>query len=166
MWIVVKTKPSQEKWAAENVKRQGCKFYLPQYPQMVRVRQKVQEMRGKPLFPSYLFVDTEARSDQWRWLLGTFGVSSVMMRGDKPAPIPLKVIDDLVRRQGEDGLILLPVRQQFHEGQKVRVRNGPFQSYLGLYKGQTAGDRQKVLLDFLGGKVMALIAVDALEAVV
>jgi transcriptional antiterminator RfaH len=165
MWLAVKTKPSQEKWAAQNVQQQGCAYYLPLYGQPVQARGKVQELRVKSLFPSYLFVNTEGRSHQWRWLLGTWGISSVMLRGDIPAIVPDREIEKLRAREGEDGLIILPDCSQLQIGQKVRVRYGPFESRMGVYQGQTAQARQRVLLDFLGGKVMALITADALEAV-
>ena len=157
-WIAVRTQPRRENWAAENVMRQDCEFYLPRY---LVYSTRLRQCRSEILFRSYLFAKPE--NGQWRFLLGTFGVSSVMMRGESPAPVMQQHIDELRKREDRDGFIVLPKRSRFMEGDKVRVTSGPFVTHLGVYQGQTPAQREKVLIDILGGKITTIIDSDALE---
>ncbi len=155
----MRTQPRREKWAAENVCRQEREFYLPKY---LIYSSRLKQTRAEVLFHSYLFVKIE--NGQWRFLLGTFGVSSVMMRGESPAPCPEKHILDLRSREDNEGFIVLPRRSRFMENDKVRINRGPFSTKEGLYQGQTPSERQKVLIDAMGGKITVLVDADALEA--
>lgn len=165
IWVLARTQPSRENWAAENVKRQGCEFYLPQFEEEVMVgrrgSKKIVTMK-RPLFPSYLFVHTMG---QWRFLLGTFGVSSVMQENGTAAIVPDSAIDQLRSRE-VNGLIVLPSRQSrhFEKGDSVRVTEGSFLGYQGIYEGLGANDRVKVLLDFMGRKTPILIGEGSLES--
>lgn len=155
-WIVAKTKPSRDFWAAENVARQGYGFYLPK----IYVRNK-RYARAEPLFPSHLFVLVEG---SWRFLLSTFGVSGVMLQGSEPAIVATHEIDRLRRLEGADGFIELPGTDKFKNGEKVRVLDGPMEGRVGVYQGQTGRERVLVLFDFLGRKTPMLIDERALES--
>jgi transcription antitermination factor NusG len=157
-WIVARTKSRREKWAAENVSRQGCEFYLPLYEVPPPRNAKLREARAAVLFPSYLFVRIES---QWKFLLSTFGIAGIIMAGEGPAPVPQLEIDKLMRRHDESGLIQLP--DKFRYDQELRFRSGPFQSRIGLYKGLNSSGRNQVLLDFLGGKRMVIVDSELLE---
>jgi len=161
-WIVVRTKSRRENWAAENVQRQGCMFYLPRYE--VPPTRKIKEARAAVLFPCYLFVKIQ---NQWKFLLGTFGIQAVIMGGSgEPATMPQKEIDRLKQRENE-GLIKLPTRLEKTDlpnvGDKVKITQGPFEGHFGLWMGQTNSERQRILLDFLGGKRETLFDIRALE---
>ncbi len=161
-WIVVRTKSRRENWAAENVQRQGHAFYLPRYE--VPPTRKIKEARAAVLFPCYLFVRIDI---QWKFLLGTFGVQAVIMGGSgEPAPMPQSEIDRLKQRENE-GLIKLPEKLDTatlpNVGDTVKIIEGPFEGHFGLWVGQTNSERQRVLLDFLGGKRETLFDIRALE---
>ena len=157
-WIVARTKSRREKWAAENVQRQGCDFYLPLYEISPPRNAKVRETRSAVLFPSYLFVKIE---HQWKFLLSTFGIAAVIMSGDRPTPVPQAEIDKLIKRHDKNGLIDLP--RKFKPDQEVRILNGPFKDKVGLYQGQSDSERNKVLLEFLGGRRTFLFDDECLE---
>ena len=157
-WVVVRTKSRRERWAAENVQRQGCDFYLPQYEVPPSSNGRIKVARAEVLFPCYLFVRI---NQQWKFLLSTFGVTAVILQHDGPAVIPQQEIDNLMRRHDLNGLIHLP--DKFQLNQEVRVRGGPFKGHTGLWQGQTSSERQKVLIDFLGGKITGLFDKKLLE---
>jgi transcriptional antiterminator RfaH len=150
-WIVARSHPSREAWAAEQCTRQGFSVFLP----------RILELNGhgarraalaKALFPSYLFIEIEQR---WRPLLSTFGIRSVVMRGEAPDIVPLGVIEQLRRRQDPDGFIELPKRQR---GDRIRIRRGPFAGHQGLVAGMSAHERVRVLLGVLGGQTTVIVA--------
>lgn len=158
-WIVVRTRPNSEKFAAHNVVRQGCDFYLPVFEKRT-AHGRLKQIRAEPVFKSYLFVNIR---HQWRFLLSTFGIRSIIMRGESPAPVMEREIVKL-RSMEVDGLVVLPVRQRFGIGERVRIVEGPFSSKWGLYDGQTPAQRNKVLIDCLGGKIHILVDDEGLEA--
>lgn len=157
-WIVARTKSRRERWAAENVQRQGFEFYLPQYEIKAKRKGNLSQIRSEVLFPSYLFVRTDG---SWRVLLSTFGISSIVLRGDNPAIMPQNEIDRLRSSTNDAGLVQLP--GHFRINQEVRARSGPFKHNTGIFQGQTSSGRNKVLMELLGGKVVVLFDSDMLE---
>lgn len=163
-WIVARTQPTREKWASENIARQGYECYMPKVAVTRRIKGRAQQyVASAPLFPRYLFVLTPG---PWSFLLGTYGVVGVVMNGGKPAVIPAAIIGDLRKREGADGLVALPtVTADYKKGQEVRIRDGVHAGIQGIYDGVGPQDRIRVLLDYLGRKTPVLIAGDHVEAV-
>lgn len=154
-WIVAVTKAQREDWAAENVARQGFEYYLPK---TVSEQKKLQ-----CLFPRYLFVLT---TGPWRFLSGTFGITSVVLQGQNPAVLPHPIIAELKARENGAGYVQLPkLPERFKNGDRVRVNQGMFSGYSGIYSDITPQERVRVLLDVLGRKTRVLISEEYLEAV-
>lgn len=161
-WVVAQTKPQQERWAAENVARQGYRWYLP----LTLERPKPGSHKGVRracLFPRYLFVWTEGR---WHSLRNTYGVIGVIMNGQIPSIVPEKAVEEIRRREGQDGLIHLenaPL-ERFKVGAPIRVTDGVFSGYEGIFL-DSSKERCRVLLEFLGRKASVFVSDDVLEAV-
>ena len=156
-WVVARTKPNRERWAAENVARQGYEFYLPT---VMVLRKRLAQMQ--PLFANYLFVHTA----QWHFLLSTFGISGVVVFGESPATVSQQTIDEIKSRE-INGCVSLPapvVSERFKIGTQVRVKGGMFSGYVGVYEGANPKQREQVLLDFLGRKTSVLFSPEMLEA--
>jgi len=162
-WYVVQTQPNAERKAVFNLNRQGYQVYLPQYLRRRRHARRV-EMVKSPLFPRYLFVAVDMAAQRWRSIQSTVGVSRLVCNGDTPAAVPPLVIEQLQRREDEQGLIRLEKRPMFSPGDKVRVQDGVFDSCLGLFEGLTDGERVAILLDLLGRKVRVFIDADFVTA--
>ena len=164
-WVVVRTGANKELWAAQNVVAQGHDYYLPRVLELQRGRGKQGLLVAKPLFPRYLFVHTV--DGQWRFLLGTFGVTGIILTGDTPAFVPDEDIA-AVRDREHEGNVILPKEPEagrFKEGQRVRIKSGVFSGQVGIYSGMGSRDREKVLLDYLGRRTSVLIADDLLDDV-
>lgn len=166
-WIVARTQHSREVWAAENIMRQKAEPYLPRVAERVQ-RGAFVELRSKYLFPSYIFVKYVA--GQWRFLLGTYGINSVVMgTGNLPALVADAEVAKLRKCEDPAGLIHLPNwlpvspdPERFREGDGVLITAGPYKGYKGLHSGQSAKDREKILLEYLGRKTSVLIDPEAL----
>lgn len=147
-WLVAHTKPQQERWAAENVHRQGFEYYLP-----LTLAKHPKQPRKPPapvcLFPRYLFIRTNGA---WRSLLGTFGVSSLVMNGERPSILPETAIEQIKSRQGTDGMVYLPSTpaSRFKQGERLRINEGPMIGYTGICAEDSGPTRVRILLDFLG----------------
>jgi transcriptional antiterminator RfaH len=162
-WFVAKTQTNRENWAAENILRQLAVPYLPKMAERIpKSSSKMCEMRTRLVFPGYVFVHT--LDGRWRFLLGTYGISSVIMVGNEPAVIHDSEILRLKSFEDADGLTRLPTlpegEARFKHGEAVRVIAGQFIGLTGIYDGCTAKDRERILLDYLGGKTKVLLGAD------
>jgi hypothetical protein len=115
-WILVYTKAHAEAWTDINLRRQGFETLMP----------RVAARGGfRPLFPRYLFVGAaqEVRTQPVR---STLGVMYVVHFGDRPAAVPIHVIDEIRGRMNENGVVHLERRaapdELFARRERDRVR--------------------------------------------
>ena len=115
-WLLLYTKARAESWADINLRKQGFATLLP------RVRQR--DAFG-PLFPRYVFVGAPPGTD-FRPARSTRGVLYVVHSGEKPARVPLEVIDGIRTRMDEQGVVELERRPLvdplFARRERERVR--------------------------------------------
>ena len=160
-WFVIRTSPHRESGANLQLKAQNFQTFLPTCTKTVRHARKLRTVCA-PFFPNYLFVRLDLDRDRWRSILGTFGVSSMIMAGDRPEPVPHGVVEALLERADFSGKLHLG--DGLHEGQTVRVMAGPFADTLGYLERLDANGRVRVLLDIMGGQVPVMISRSALRA--
>jgi transcriptional antiterminator RfaH len=120
-----------------------------------------------PLFRGYIFVRV---IEQWRSLDRTLGVLGLIKFGDAPAHCPNAEVEALLARADSGGVIRLPPRppaaptRTFAPGARVKISDGPFKGFAGLYAGMSRRDRELVLIDLLGRKTTVEIAAASLVA--
>lgn len=154
-WYVVVTQPNNEGRAEEHLLRQGFSVYLPRYRRTRRHARKTETVL-RPLFPRYLFVGLDLARDRWRSVQSTFGVQGLVTVGDRPSAVPDAVIEAILQRQDDDGLILMGA-PALPKGTKVRILDGIFEDAVGLFERAAGEQRVAVLLQLLGREVMALL---------
>lgn len=162
-WYVVQTQANSEKKAVAHLARQGFATYLPRYLKRRRHARRV-DVVAAPLFPRYLFVEIDMAVQRWRSIYSTVGVSRLVCNGEFPVPVPERVVNLLKNREDTSGFIQLDHRPKFKTGDKVRVLEGAFYDYLGIYDGMLDRDRVEILLDLLGRKVRVLLDAEAIAA--
>jgi transcriptional antiterminator RfaH len=162
-WYVVQTQANAENKAVAHLARQGFATYLPRYLKRRRHARRV-DVVAAPLFPRYLFVEINMAVQRWRSIYSTVGVSRLVCNGEYPTPVPERVVDLLKSREDTSGYILLDHRPKFKTGDKIRVLEGAFYDYLGIYDGMPDRDRVGILLDLLGRKVRVLLDAEAIAA--
>jgi transcriptional antiterminator RfaH len=159
--MVARTEPQREKTAQRFLELAGFSVYLPRIRERYAKGGRRIERLG-PLFPSYAFV--AFRDGRWwdvRWCVG---VAAVIMSGGEPAVVSDAVIAE-IRGRERDGLVVLPRRDGFKVGDRVRVVAGPLQGQLGLFDGMRPHERVRVLLALFGGIQRVELARGALEGV-
>ena len=57
------------------------------------------------MFPRYLFVAVDPDVQAWRAIRSTIGVADLVSFGDRPATVPQEIIDEILARQDEQGLV-------------------------------------------------------------
>ena len=146
-WFVVQTQPRREELGARNLTRQGFRVFLPQFTRTVRHARRTRTVR-RPLFPGYAFVTLDLEVDRWRSVLGTYGVSTLIMQGERPRAVSEGVVEGLIEATtATDGLDLT---KGFRVGCSVRFLNGPFAERIGELVEMSDAERVGVLLEFLG----------------
>lgn len=114
----------------------------------------------RALFPRYFFVKI---INEWRSILGTFGVSTILRSGEVPALLPEKAITSLRAREDASGMVVLPEkRARFKRGLRVRVDSGPFEGSFALVEGMPSHERVIVLMKVLGRETRIEIAAGSL----
>ena len=150
-WIAVYTKPKQEQVAVENIARQGYDAYCPMIKRRISHARKVQ-MVLRPLFPSYVFVHIKAQKPQWRPILSSRGVASIVRFGDKLGFLPQALVEQL-RDCEADGSLRQTSAPHFKVGDEVRVTEGPFKDFMAKVLSASDKDRIWLLLDLMGQSI-------------
>jgi len=162
-WCVVQTHPHAEVKATAHLERQGFDTYLPRYFKRRRHARRIETVPA-PLFPRYMFVAVDMEVQRWRAIQSTIGVSHLVCHGNRPAAVTASIIDGLKAREDDRGLVRLERVPQFASGDKIRVHDGVFSAYLGLFEGVADGERVAILLDLLGRKVRVTLDADVVTA--
>lgn len=149
-WYAVHTRPHRELGAARQLTFQGFASFLPLHWKTVRHARQFRTTKAA-FFPRYLFVRLNLARDRWRAVSGTYGVSAMVMEGDRPKPVPTGIVEDLYALADEEGVLTFD--RILQPGQRVRMLSGPFAEKIGELKGLADRDRVQVLLDVMGARI-------------
>jgi transcriptional antiterminator RfaH len=149
-WLLIFTKPAAERTAQANLERQGYHVYYPRLL-LPALRRGRWVDRIVPLFPRYLFVRIDSKSQSMGPLRSTIGVSSVVRFGQDAAIVPEGIVESL---QGwadpSSGLHRLTSRRPLKAGTRVSVIAGAFEGLDGIFEREIGEDRAIILLEVLG----------------
>ena len=150
-WFAVVSKPRMWEEAEANLTLRGYATFLPKCLVQRRHGRKVDTVR-RPLFGRYLFAGLTTEQP-FRPILNTPGVAFVLRDASGIAlPVSPIVLRDIKARMDADGgavdLLPKPTEKRYRPSQRVRVTEGPFAGFEGLYVG-SQGERITLLLDIL-----------------
>ena len=139
-WYLIKTKPRQEKKAKQNLENQDYRVFFP----MVKINNKL-----VVLFPGYLFVQLNEKTQNWSPINSTKGVSHFVKFGLNFAKVPNSVIEFIKTNQYKtaDKLINL---NKFKPGDKVQISDGAFKNWMAIFKCYKSDERVILLMNLLG----------------
>jgi transcription elongation factor/antiterminator RfaH len=146
-WFVVCSRPNCEKRALAHLRNQDFACFLPLHDKTVRHARQFRVVQA-PLFPRYLFVRLDLERDRWRSVLGTHGVSNLIMEGERPKPARPGVVEDLLAATSHDGLI--SKSPELRVGDAVRLQTGPLSGFVGELLTLDEDGRVSVLMSLLG----------------
>ena len=161
-WYVVLSQPRKELYAARHLRNQGFRTFLPLVSRRVRHARKTQTVE-RPFFPRYMFVRLDTSVDRWRPVRSTFGVSALIMDGNRPKPAPIGVVEALHEAFAPRGET--DYRERLKVGERVRFLAGPFAETLGTLVELDDDGRVGVLMEMLGAERIVSASHDALMAV-
>lgn len=154
-WFCVATHPGQDFLAAASIAHLGRVSFLPlivEHAAPVNNRRRPPSIA--PLFPGYQFVAFNRDTDRWTDISRARGVKTLFSSAThKPVPAPVGVVEAIIARAGDDGLINdhrpAPHLAPIPAGQTVEFLQGPLAGLQGICS-RSAGDRVTVLLNILG----------------
>ncbi len=159
-WFVVQTLSNREAGAGVQLARQGFHAFLPRVRKTVRHARKLRTVLA-PVFPGYLFVALDVERDRWRSINGTFGVTRLITAHERPAPVPMGVVEALLAML--DGDAVMRFDDGLRVGHRVEVIAGPFAQAVGELQRLDSAGRVRVLLQIMGGQVLVLVERSALR---
>jgi transcriptional antiterminator RfaH len=151
LWFCLRTQPKHEHLAATALRRQ---FEIRCFSPRLRFRKATR--RGavwfvEPMFPGYLFAEF-LYSSMHRAVEHASGVHGIVHFGDYLATIKPEVVAALQERAGDEEVVTID--PEIKQGQSVHIAEGPFQGLEAVVtQVLSAGERVKVLLEFLGRSV-------------
>jgi len=154
-WYAVHTQPHHELRAKKHLENQNYQVFLPQRFKTVRHARKLTNVAA-PFFPRYLFMRLDLKRHRWRSVNGTIGVTSLVMQGEAPQPVPRGVVEAMLDSLDKRGFLCLVPHLRI--GAKVRLVAGPFAEQLATLDRLDDSGRVRVLLEIMGGPVPVQIA--------
>jgi transcriptional antiterminator RfaH len=162
-WYVFHTQQHAERRAAAHLARQGFEAFVPLHVRRRRHARRIEQVAA-PLFPRYGFVRLDLAADRWRSINGTVGVQRLIAGGERPAPVPVGIVEALRQRSDAAGVVPTSALRVFARGDKLRISEGIFSDHVGLYERLTADERVVLLLEVLGREVEIAVPYTAVDA--
>ncbi|NHM20241.1 transcription termination/antitermination protein NusG [Tritonibacter mobilis] len=149
-WYVLLCKPNQNHIASRHLAKMPVDIFMPHHMADIRKGGRYRRQR-KPLFAGYVFVGGEPQRIPWQRIRTTPGVSRVIGSGARgPAQVPCDVIEGLVHRCDEQGM--LQTEPDLSVGDKIKFMSGPFAEFVSTIEHIDADQRVHALLNLMGAQ--------------
>lgn len=161
-WYVLHTKSRFENVVNEGLQKKAIEVFLPKIT-VPSKRKDRKKMIRVPLFPGYVFVNSNLHPNHHLDILKTVG--AVKLIGDKAGPIsvPDETIESLRIMVASDRSITTGF--SFSQGDRVMVVNGPFAGVIGIFDHYKGVDRVVVFIEALGQFASVEVDADDVEPV-
>ncbi len=148
-WYVVKTRPNAERLVQYILTTRRIAVYMP----MLKRRRL-----AEPLFPGYLFLKIDCRTDEYCRSRSAPGVSYILSAEGKPIPVEDELVEEIKRRVNWHSDA--HATHDLAPGDRVAVAAGPFRDVEAIFDREISPrGRCLVLLNILGR--MTRVEVDA-----
>lgn len=138
--------------AGVGIARLEVRVFIPMHYREERQGKWLVAVENGLLFPPYLFIAMRPSSSQWGAIADIDGVDRVMggrNRNGDPMPIPIPYREmRKIRTKHQSGERKKAV-DRFKPGQKVKIMNGPFTGFDGIFD-KPENERVSVLLSLFG----------------
>lgn len=157
-WMVLRSKPNQEKILEQEVLQRGIKVY---YPQICVKPVNPRSRRTRPFLPSYLFVQADPQRvgfHELNWIPFSQGLLSF---GGVVSEVPDAIVQEIRRKLD---LINAAGGEQLHglrRGEACRITHGPFEGYEAIFDMTLPGQERVRLLIELASRQQVPMTVPA-----
>ncbi len=161
-WYVLHTKSRAEKVVNSVLLKKQMTVFLPEIT--VRSKRKDRKkMLDVPLFPGYLFIQTDLKPDEHLNILKTPGVVRLIGNTNGPVPVPETAVGSLrIMIHSGESIVTGP---SYSIGEVVRVKSGAFEGVTGIFQTYKGEDRVIVNIDILGQSASVNVSVEDIEKI-
>lgn len=146
-WYVLHTRSRHESVVSEGLSKKSMDVFLPK----IKVRSTRRDRKAMihiPLFPGYVFINTDLHPHTHLEIVKTAGVVRLIGTHQGPVPVPGDTIASLKIMVASEMPIATGHRLQ--PGERVLVVNGPFTGVVGTFVRYRGQDRVVVNIEALG----------------
>jgi len=138
-WYILKVQSNRERSIAEALQRKIAIEGLDQhFGQVIVPTEKVTEFKGgkkkiveRKLWPGYIVVNMHINDDTWFAVRETSGIGDFTGAAGKPTPMQAHEVARVVQTEETDAEEAPKLAIKFKEGDKVKVKEGNFESFEG-----------------------------------
>ncbi len=141
-WYAVYTKPRQEDIASMHLLNAGIDVLNPKLRIKKTLRHKFVDVIA-PLFPSYIFASFDPITE-YRLVKYARGVNRIVEFNGVPAAVGEEVIGFIKSRLVNGMARIEP--PELKPGDKVLLKEGPFQGLMGIFKREMKGSERVIIL--------------------
>lgn len=155
-WYVIHTYSGYEQRVQTNLEHRissmdaGDKIFQVVIPTENEIEIKDGQKRtvAKKVFPGYILVEMVLDDESWNVVRNTPGVTGFVGSGVKPTPLNDEEVNTIFNQMKAD---TPRVKVGFHQGESVRVVDGPFIDFIGVVDHiNTEKGKVTVLISFFG----------------
>ena len=155
IWVLIYTKAKQEIKASENLQKQGFKTFLP----LIAPTNKNNGFKSLvPVFPRYFFAQIDCEIENWTSIKFSYGVSHIVMFGEKFTSIPNHIIKLIQDKLDESGIYKEDVSMvDYQKGDSFTIKEGRFAGIDAIFLSTKSKDRVRLLLKLLNTTIISEI---------
>jgi transcriptional antiterminator NusG len=139
-WYVVHTYSGQESKVKLHldalVERNGLGDYIGQVlvptREVTTIQKGKKTVRDHKFFPSYILVEMELNKDTMHAVTDVPGVTHFVGVDNKPQPLRKAEVDRILGQEAPETTEAKVVEIPFHNGDKIRIKDGPFKDFDGV----------------------------------
>ena len=136
-WFVIHTYAGYENKVKDNLEKRAESMHMEDhiFRVIVPMEDEIQMKDGRKkvvqrkVFPGYVLVEMILTDHSWYVVRNTTGVTGFVGAGNKPVPLQESEINAILEQMG---VIEGHVKLQFSVGESVRVKEGPFEDFIGV----------------------------------
>jgi transcriptional antiterminator NusG len=136
-WFVIHTYAGYENKVKDNLEKRAESMHMEDhiFRVIVPMEDEIQVKDGRKkvvqrkVFPGYVLVEMILTDHSWYVVRNTSGVTGFVGAGNKPVPLKEEEINAILEHMG---VIEGHVKIQFAVGESVRVKEGPFENFIGV----------------------------------
>ena len=146
-WYVLHTRSRFENTTCEGLAKKSVEVLLPKILVQSKRRDR-RVMLRTPMFPGYLFVNTDLNPSHHLEILKTIGAVRLIGNREGPLPVPQETIDSLKILSAAKQKVTTGTR--FKKGDRVVVLRGAFTGVIGVFSSYRGKNRIVVHIEALG----------------
>ncbi|MDX2050298.1 MAG: transcription termination/antitermination protein NusG [Rickettsiaceae bacterium] len=138
-WYIIHAHAGSEKKIRESILEQAQKKDMESYFEEIlvptalvsEIKRGKQVSAEKKILPGYILIKMILNDESWHIIKSTNKVSGFLGNEGKPSPVPEAEIRKIMQKINDNPL-LMSAKKIYEEGEKVKVIDGPFESFTGI----------------------------------